>query len=257
LQVVHEVESARKEAEIYHLRNVALQQEIHEREKLIAELNAFAHTVAHDIKIPTSVVVGYSEMLLDQITPTGDPDAILLAENLMKTGYRIACIVDNLLTLASVRQQEIIPQPLNMTQIVSEAESRLHQLITESNAQLIKPIQWPPALGHAPWIEEVWANYISNAIKYGGHPPQVELGATLENRFVRFWVRDNGVGLSAEDKTRLFTEFTRVGPLQITGYGLGLSIVKRIVEKLGGTVEVESPGCGQGSTFSFSLPAAN
>jgi signal transduction histidine kinase len=99
----------------------------------------------------------------------------------------------------------------------------------------------------------VWVNYVSNALKYGGRPPRVELGATPQDGVVRFWVRDNGAGLTAEDQERLFTEFTRLHQVRAEGYGLGLSIVRRIIEKLGGDVGVESE-VGKGSTFYFTLP---
>jgi two-component system sensor histidine kinase/response regulator len=123
-------------------------------------------------------------------------------------------------------------------------------------------------VGHGPWIEEVWANYISNALKYGGSPPRIELGADPpppsppsggtegEARMVRFWVRDNGPGLTPEEQARLFTPFTRLEQVRAKGHGLGLSIVRRIVEKLGGQVGVESE-VGQSSTFSFTLPAVD
>jgi signal transduction histidine kinase len=124
-------------------------------------------------------------------------------------------------------------------------------------------------MGYAPWVEEVWVNYLSNAIKYGGKPPQVELSATLfstscasggemRENMVYFWVRDNGDGLTPDDQARLFTPFTRLDQIRARGHGLGLSIVRRIVEKLGGQVGVQSTGePGQGSTFFFTLPAAS
>jgi two-component system sensor histidine kinase/response regulator len=126
------------------------------------------------------------------------------------------------------------------------------------------PTDWPSVVGHAPWIEEIWVNYISNGCKYGGVPPRLELGAqVLADGWVQFWVHDNGNGVSPEEQPRLFTPYTRLGQMQdgsllvrARGHGLGLSIVRRIVEKLGGQVGVESenvPGCG--STFSFTLPA--
>jgi two-component system sensor histidine kinase/response regulator len=103
-------------------------------------------------------------------------------------------------------------------------------------------------LGYAPWIEEVWANYISNA---RGQPPQVTIGATAQpDGRIRFWVQDNGSGLSTEAQQRLFTPFTRLEQAHIKGHGLGLSVVQRIIEKLGGQVGVES----MGSTFYFTLP---
>jgi signal transduction histidine kinase len=179
-----------------------------------------------------------------------------MVQSLLQAGDRTARIIDELLMLASVRREDIVPAPLDMAQIVRDAESQLARLIASSGAELIRPRRWPLALGHAPWVEEVWANYISNAIKYGGRPPHVELGAAREDGQVRFWVRDNGDGLSPDDQARLFREFTRLADIRVEGHGLGLSIVKRIVEKLGGTVGVESAGVpGQGCTFSFTLPA--
>jgi signal transduction histidine kinase len=115
------------------------------------------------------------------------------------------------------------------------------------------PDAWPVAFGHGPWIEEVWANYLSNAMKYGGKPPRLELGAETIGDNVRFWVADNGPGLTPEQQARLFTPFTRLHQVRATGQGLGLSIVRRIMEKLGGRAWVESRP-GEGSTFYFTLP---
>jgi signal transduction histidine kinase len=112
---------------------------------------------------------------------------------------------------------------------------------------------------------KVWVNCISNALKYGGNPPRVELGADSLSASLptggsergegvcRCWVRDNGDGLDAEQQSKLFIEFTRLHELSTEGYGLGLSIVRRIVERLGGQVGVTS-AVGQGSEFFFTLP---
>lgn len=145
--------------------------------------------------------------------------------------------------------------PLDMAHVVAEARSRLAHLIAEYQAEFVLPDEWPPALGRGAWIEEVWANYLSNAIKYGGRPPRVELGADQVDAegLIRFWVRDNGPGLTAEEQATLFTPFQRLHQARAEGHGLGLSIVRRIVERLDGQVGVESKP-GQGSTFSFTLP---
>jgi signal transduction histidine kinase len=162
-----------------------------------------------------------------------------------------------LLLLASVRKiDEVERDALDMTMIVHEAQERLRDMLAESQAVVTVPDHWPLAFGYGPWVEEVWANYISNAIKYGGVPPRVELGAEmLTDGRVRFWVRDNGKGLTPEERAQLFTLFTRLDKVRARGHGLGLSIVRRIVEKLSGEVGVESE-VGQGSRFSFILPAA-
>ena len=113
---------------------------------------------------------------------------------------------------------------------------------------------WPVALAYGPWVEQVWVNYLSNAIKYGGRPPRVDLGATGQaNGMVRFWVRDNGPGLTPEEQARLFTPFTQLAQVPVKGHGLGLSIVRRIVEKFRGQIGVESEE-GRWSVFTFSLP---
>jgi hypothetical protein len=151
-----------------------------------------------------------------------------------------------------------------MNYVVDQACRRLAYLIWEYRAEVVVPTEWPQAVGHAPWIEEIWVNYISNGCKYGGTPPRLELGAQLlADGWVRFWVRDNGMGISPENQVRLFTPYTRLGQMQggtplvrAKGHGLGLSIVRRIVDKLGGQVGVESENMpGRGCTFSFTLPA--
>jgi|GEM_PF-1484492 len=236
------------------------------------ELDAFAHTVAHDLKVPLGPITGYADILIED-------DAVFTAKERQKylqiiarSGRKMNSIIGELLLLASVRKKEVEPTPLNMAGIVAEAQQRLAHLIEEHQAEIILPQVWPVALGYAPWIEEVWANYLSNAIKYGGRPPRLELGATVVGQaaslpdgeaqpdsppMVRFWVHDNGPGLSLAAQQQLFIPFTQLGQVRVEGQGLGLSIVRRIVEKLGGEVGVESEGApGQGSIFSFTLPQA-
>jgi two-component system sensor histidine kinase/response regulator len=164
-------------------------------------------------------------------------------------------IIVELLLLAGVRKTANVPsEPLDMSQIVADVRHRLVGEIERSATEIVLPDTWPRAIGHAPWVEEVWSNYISNAIKYGGVPPRVELGADrCADGKVHFWVRDNGKGLNEEQLSRIFDEFTRADPTRAKGHGLGLSIVKRIAEKLGGEVRVTSR-VGQGSTFGFTLP---
>jgi signal transduction histidine kinase len=136
---------------------------------------------------------------------------------------------------------------------VAEAQARLAPVIKTSEVEISLPVEWPLAEGHDSWVEEVWINYLSNAIKYGGQPPRVELGADRQaDGLVRFWVRDNGRGLAPDEQARLFTPFTRLETMRADGHGLGLSVVQRIVDKLGGQIEIESRP-GQGSTFSFTL----
>lgn len=221
-----------------------------------SELDAFAHTVAHDLKNPIGILTNMAEILREDYSHIPPAKLAEYLQSIAQSGRRANRIVEGLLLLAGVRQQTVEFQPLEMGDIIAEALQRLEPMITRYQAEVITPPSWPTALGFAPWIEEVWENYLSNGLKYGGRPPRLELGATIQgDGMIRFWVKDNGAGLTPEAQARLFTEFTQLEPDRAVGHGLGLSIVRRIIEKLGGQVAVESEGRpGQGSTFSFTLP---
>jgi PAS domain S-box-containing protein len=235
----------------------ALRQQAGELQARNEELDAFAHTAAHDLKNPLAKVVGYCELLREDYRRLPQEDLGRYLHLVAQEGRKMGNIIDELLLLAGVRTLgEVEMSPLDMERIVTEVQARLTYVIEASGARISQPESWPVALGYAPWIEEVWINYLSNAIKYGGDPPRIELGATEgPEGMIRFWVRDNGVGLTTYEQEQLFTPFTRLDRLRAKGHGLGLSIVRRIVERLGGEVSVESQ-VGRGSVFGFTLPGA-
>jgi two-component system sensor histidine kinase/response regulator len=222
------------------------------------ELDAFAHTVAHDLKNPIANILMATELL--QGTASDSPrDQEKTAEIVqwLNVGARKAAnIIDELLLLASVRQEDVVRTPVDMARVVQHAQDRLDWMIAQYQGIITLPEQWPVALGYAPWTEEIWVNYLSNGLKYGGQPPQLQLGATeLPDGTIRFWVKDNGPGIPPEKVGMLFTEFTRIERARAEGHGLGLSIVKRIATKLDGSVGVKSE-VGQGSLFYFTLPGS-
>lgn len=221
-----------------------------------ADLDAFSHTVAHDLKAPLNLIQGYSDLILDYGIDTGTGEGKQYLKEIGRAVHRMNRIIREILLLSQVRKAEVTREPLIMSDIIDEACARLTDVIAAKQATLDRPDQWPVATGYGPWIEEVWANYLSNALKYGGHPPHMTLGADAPmNGQVRFWIKDNGQGLTAADCDRLFTQFTRLDQVDAQGHGLGLSIVRRIIEKLGGEVGVTSE-LNQGSTFSFTLPVS-
>ncbi len=229
-----------------------LQEQISERDVLIKELDAFAQTVAHDLKGPLGTIIGYVDFL-ETDKDESSPDTRTDLQFIALTAQKMNTIVNELLLLANVRKGKIKLTPLKMEAIVAEAQSRLTYIIEQYQAKIIVPAEWPTVQGYTSWVEEIWINYLSNAIKYGGERPQIELGSTAQNDdTVRFWIKDNGPGLTTEEQKKLFIPFTRLNQVRTEGHGLGLSIVERIVEKLGGTVGVEST-VGQGSTFFFTL----
>lgn len=224
--------------------------DITERKNVIQDLDAYAHTVAHDLKNPLTSMRGY----IDLAKVTEGEKQVTFLEKIEDSTGRMVGIIESMLTLASVRRQAEIPiGPIDVKMIADNAIRRLSSRIEASKAQIELPQSMPFAVGYAPWIEEIWANFIENAIKYGGEPPVIKLGVdTPVNGTLKFWVKDNGKGLSADEQQSLFNEFARLNP-QKEGHGLGLSIVKRIADRLDGSVGVESK-VGEGSTFYFTLP---
>jgi signal transduction histidine kinase/PAS domain-containing protein len=251
-------ERAQRELDERKRAEEALHQRTAELEAQNAELDAFSHTVAHDLKNPLGAITGFADLLVEfaeERREISKEKSVLIAKQIVEGAEIMENIIESLMLLAGVRQQQVILEPLDMESTMAQVERSLTSLIDRYGAELELPSSWPTALGYGPWVREVWINYISNAIKYGGRPPRVEVGAMADgNGSVRFWVRDNGHGLSAEEQELLFAPFERLSQVRVQGHGLGLSIVRRIVDKLGGKVGVESE-IEKGSEFWFSLRA--
>jgi len=221
------------------------------------DLEAFSRTVAHDLKSPLSNIIGFVEWLQSHPDlPAAEQQEYI--DIIARNAVKMDAIIDELLLLAQVRKEQVELLPIDTTRLISEAQARLASMIAASGVVMRLPGVWPAALGYGAWVEEVWVNYLSNAIKYGRIPdtaPRLELGFDeLPEHFIRFWVRDYGPGIPPEEQADLFTAFGEHSQVRATGHGLGLSIVRMIVEKMGGQVGVESV-VGKGSTFFFTLPA--
>ncbi|OFX31470.1 MAG: hypothetical protein A2W90_07650 [Bacteroidetes bacterium GWF2_42_66] len=233
--------------------SVVMLYDITQRKHALKELDAFARTVAHDLKTPLAIQSSLTELLTSEDLSSEEKSEILV--EVSQGANKMINIIDALLLLASVRNKDDIKiQPLNMDEIIDHALSRLNIGSQATDIQVIRSKTMPVVPGYAPWVEEIWVNYISNAIKYGGTPPIVEIGSDKYQSHVRFWVKDNGKGLTNEEQEDIFKEFTRLKRhmSEKTGHGLGLAIVLRIVEKLGGKVGVESDG-KNGCKFYFTL----
>ena len=219
-----------------------------------SELEAYTHMVAHDLKDPLTALIVTSDLINDIPDLSGQEMKEYL-QQIKATAYEMNRIINNLLLFAEVSKADAPVGPVSMAAVVTKVRDRLSYLIKEYQAQIDLPESWPESIGYAPWIEEVWANYLSNAIKHGGKPPHVELGGLIQpDGMARFWIRDNGHGIPPKTQARLFKPFSQVTHVRNLGHGLGLSIVLQIVEKLGGKVGVESES-GEGSLFFFTLPA--
>ncbi len=240
--------------------HITLRKQRLQLQKRNQELDAFGHTVAHDLKNPLSAIINIAGLFLEKYsvnTPLDDK-GITKLQFVEKAAQQAINTINALLTLSQVsRYQNIAIEPLDMSMIVEQVvQEHLSHQVDEYQAEIEWPENWPIALGYAPWIKEIWVNYLTNGLKYGGQPPSMTLGADiLGDEMVRFWVRDNGKGLTEKEMAQLFTPFTRLHKQRAEGHGLGLSIVRQIIEHLDGQAGVESE-VGQGSLFYFTLPAS-
>jgi signal transduction histidine kinase len=222
------------------------------------ELESFAYMVAHDLQAPLATVIGFATALTDYHRTMTQGELQHYLQAMTRSARLMNNIIEELLLLAGVDRSEVKLYVLDMADIVAKSQQRLVYMIEEYKAEFVVPDTWPVALGHAPWVEEVWVNYISHAIKHSSQPPRLELGGSNgTDGMARFWLRANGPGIPEEEQAQLLAPFTQLDKVRATGRGLGLSIVKRIVEKLGGQVWIESEEItGRGSMFNFSLPQA-
>ncbi|GAB4204843.1 MAG: hypothetical protein OHK0022_30390 [Roseiflexaceae bacterium] len=254
-----ELELARRERDEQALRQQVAELEARNAELAAqnADLEAFAGTVAHDLKNPLSVIVSYTSLLRWCDSERAVREMADVLPELEQHARAALGMVDDLMLLAQARAGRApAPQPVPLGSCVNAALQRLRPLVAATGAEISLARQWPEVNGFGPWVEAVWVNYLSNAIKYGGRPPRLSIGAeTRTDGQVYCWVRDNGSGIDPAQRERLFQPFERLHNGEIEGHGLGLTIVRRLVEVLGGEVGLESE-LGAGTTFFFTLPQA-
>ena len=222
------------------------------------ELDAFNYTVAHDLKSPLHGIMVALELLEqfdgEDISAEGSKSLSLARQSAEKLNQ----LIEGLLTLSRMRADEVPRHLVDMRSVVYSALGRMDTLIQTRNVRVRVHPDLPPALGQETWLEEVFANLISNSIKYAGDDnpsPFITIFAEQNGDHICYAVRDNGMGIDPAHQQHLFDMFSRFHPRAADGVGLGLSIVKRIVTHLDGTITVESEP-GKGTTFYISLPAA-
>jgi PAS domain S-box-containing protein len=230
-----------------------------ELERSNQELDAFSYTVAHDLRAPLQVIVGYANLLRTDYANTPPELAAEYLQSIELFAQKMDAMIQSLLLLAKLHQASEIPVvEVDMNRVVHDALKRFREVIEARRIVVEVAPDLPPALGHVSWLEEVFANLIDNAIKYIGEnnpSPHIAIRGMREGSMARYEVEDNGIGIAREEQNRLFEEFTRLHRAEsIKGFGLGLSIVLRIITRLNGQVGVKSEP-GQGSTFWFTLPA--
>ncbi len=229
------------------------QRELHLR---VEELDAYAHTIAHDLKSPLSNILLTSEIIGMKYREQLQDDGMTRLSSITSSGKQMNKMIDQLLWLAKLRNPEDAITVVQLQPIVDSALGRFSHLIDEQKIEIQISKDLPVVMGHPQWIEEIFANLISNAIKYMGNDnptPSITIQSDVQGETVRLEVKDTGIGIKKDDQKRLFEMFTRLHSVKAEGLGLGLSIVRRIINKLNGEIGIEST-YGEGTTFWFTLP---
>lgn len=240
------------------------------------EVEAFVYIVSHDLRTPLVNLQGFSreltiscralaEILRDATLPAKDLgrlQAVLDEEIPGALRYITASIekferlINALVTLSRTGRQEYRIEPLDVSALVRDTLDSMKHLLDEQRIR-VEVGALPPATADRTALGQVFGNLISNAVKYlrPGVPGVIQIGGRRADELVEFWVVDNGMGIPPSARAKLFQVFQRFHPSSAPGDGMGLAIVKRIVERHGGEVSVESE-VAQGTTFRFTLPVA-
>jgi len=222
------------------------------------QLEMFVYSIAHDLRAPLRSMQGFSQLLVEEHSVNLDEKGREYANFINAAAQTMDHLLSDLLAFSHMSQQKIELAPLPLDAIVQHALSGCEMEIRERQARIEIIPPWPVVLGHETTLQQVLVNLIGNAVKFvAGKTPQVRLRAEEPaGGIVRIWVEDNGIGIPLEFQERIFQVFQRLHTTKTyAGTGIGLAIVKKGVERMGGRVGVVSAP-GQGSKFWIELPAA-
>jgi PAS domain S-box-containing protein len=262
VEVLSDVTALRRtEAELRQLTRT-LERRVEERTRQLseanAELEAFAYTMAHDLRAPLRGMEGFSRALLEDHADKLGPEGQDYAARIVDAARRLESLIQDLLAYSRVTREEMSVERVELgppvQRVVDDARAELDARRAEVRVE--QPM--PAVLAHRGMLAQVVMNLLSNSIKFvsPGRPPRVSIAAQVRGPKVRLWVEDNGIGIAPEHQQRIFNVFERLhGAEAYPGTGIGLAIVRRGVVRMGGSVGVESK-LGEGSRFWIELPRA-
>jgi PAS domain S-box-containing protein len=222
-----------------------------------AELEQFAYVASHDLQEPLRMVASYTQLLARRYKGKLDEDADEFIGFAVDGARRMQELINDLLTYSRVGTRPLQPEAVDTNQLVDQVVSDLTAAIADSHASVLRN-ELPIVQGDPTQLRQLFQNLIANGIKFHrpSTEPQVQVSAARQNGAWTFSVRDNGIGIEPQYQERIFALFQRLHTrADYPGTGIGLAICKKIVERHGGQIRVDSAP-GHGTTFLFSLPVA-
>ncbi len=235
---------------------VALQARlIDELEAKNAELERFTYTVSHDLKSPLFTIQGFIGLLEQDVAEGNVERARQDVARIRGAAVTMERLLSELLELSRIGRITNEPEPVPLTEVAREAVDLLGGHIEEAGVDVRIAPDMPVVFGDRVRLREVYQNLVENAVKFMGDQPEprIEIEARRQGAEVIACVRDNGIGIEPQYQAQIFGLFERLSKSE-GGTGIGLALVKRIVEVHGGRIWVESGGAGKGSAFWFILP---
>jgi signal transduction histidine kinase len=237
-----------------------LEEKVHHRTAELqttnAQLEELVYSIAHDLRAPLRAMQGFSKLLIDQYGAVLEGDGKEYADRVMLAAERMDAMTLDLLAYGRMARSDISLAPVSIKRVWEMAASQCEKMIEETGAkvQVIEPL--PMVLGEEPILTQIFANLLNNALKFvhHGEKPQVLVRSEIGNPKAKIWVEDKGIGIPEQYHERVFRVFERLDGARFSGTGIGLSIVRKGVERMGGRVGVESNG--KGSKFWVELPLA-
>ena len=219
-----------------------------------SELEQFAYVASHDLQEPLRMISSYVQLLSRRYEGKLDKDADDFIAYAVEGTKRMQQLINDLLAYSRVGTRGKPPVPTDFEDVFSEAMANL-KITTEEAGAVVTHDQLPTAMADRLQMVQLFQNLIGNAIKFRGKDvPQVHVSARQEGELWVFSVRDNGIGIDPQFHDRIFTIFQRLhGREEYPGTGIGLAVSKKIVERHGGRIWLES-SLGKGTTFYFTVP---
>lgn len=222
------------------------------------EIENFIHIVSHDLKAPLVSIQGFASMMKNELGERLEGSSADFFNRIVANVKQMSTLLQDLLEFSRVGRMEDEKEEVDMGRLFHEILQDLKPEAEKKKIEVVSASDFPKLWGSKRRIHQAFMNLIGNAVKYSKEPdPKVELGVEDRGDFFEFFVRDNGVGIPLEAQGKVFQIFQRFHPkLQVEGTGVGLSIVKKIVELNGGKVRFESRP-GEGTTFFVSWSKAH